>query len=197
MAFEMAGKPSTLLGHHRLLAPSAAVRVSPLCLGGMSFGEAWKDWMGSCDKKTTFEILDFFKQSGGNFIDTASNYQNEESERWIGEWMRERGNRDEMVIATKFTTAYKTYKSHDKIIQSNFCGNNAKAMRHSVHASLQKLQTDYIDLLWLHWWDYTTSIPEVMHALNDLVVNGKVIYLGVSDTPAWYEIVQLGRLSRN
>lgn len=185
MSFNFAGKPKSLLGYHRQLAPSAAVKVSPLCLGGMSFGEAWKNALGSCDKKTTYEILDFFKDNGGNFIDTASNYQDEESEIWIGDWMRERGIRDEMVVATKFTTAYTAYKGHDKIIQSNFGGNNAKGIKHSVDASLRKLQTDYIDLLWLHWWDYTTSIPELMHALNDLVVRGKVIYLGVSDTPAW------------
>lgn len=151
----------------------------------MSFGEAWKESLGSCDKKTTFEILDYFKDNGGNFIDTSPNYQDEESETWIGEWMKQRGVRDEMVLATKFTTAYRAYKGHDKIIQSNFGGNNAKSIRHSVDASLRNLQTDYIDLLWLHWWDYTTSIPELMHALNDLVVGGKVIYLGASDTPAW------------
>jgi aryl-alcohol dehydrogenase-like predicted oxidoreductase len=185
MAFPTAPKPKSLLGYHRQLAPSAAVRVSPLCLGGMSFGTAWADVMGSCDKKSTYELLDFFKDQGGNFIDTASNYQNEESEAWIGDWMQERGNRDEMVLATKFTTAYQAYKGYDKIIQSNFGGTGAKGMKHSVEASLKKLKTDYIDLLWMHWWDYTTSIPELMHALNDLVVNGKVIYLGVSDTPAW------------
>lgn len=185
MSFQAAPAPKSLLAVHRILSPTAAVRVSPLCLGAMSFGDAWAGTLGSCDKKTTFEILDFFKEKGGNFIDTASNYQNEQSEAWIGEWMKERGNRDEMVIATKFTTAYQSYKGHDKIIQSNFGGNGAKGMKHSVEASLKKLQTDTIDLLYVHWWDYMTSIPELMHALNDLVVSGKVIYLGVSDTPAW------------
>jgi aryl-alcohol dehydrogenase-like predicted oxidoreductase len=98
--------------------------------------------------------------------------------------VEERGCRDEMVVATKFTTGYKADKGN-KIIQSNFGGNNAKGMKHSVEASLKKLKTDYIDLLWVHWWDYSTSIEEVMYALNDLVVSGKVIYLGISDTPAW------------
>ena len=98
--------------------------------------------------------------------------------------MTERGCRDEMVVATKFTTGYKANKG-TKLIQSNFGGNNAKGMRHSVDASLKKLQTDYIDLLWVHWWDYSTSIEEVMYYLNDLVVAGKVLYLGISDTPAW------------
>lgn len=140
--------------------------------------------MGSVDKKQTFELLDYFYDQGGNFIDTASNYQYEQSETWIGEWMAERGVRDEMVVATKFTTGYKADKG-TKLIQSNFGGNNAKGMKHSVEASLKKLQTDYIDLLWVHWWDYSTSIEEVMYYLNDLVVSGKVIYLGISDTPAW------------
>lgn len=185
MSFPAAPPPKSLLGYHRLFSPSAAMRVSPLCLGGMSFGTAWSSTLGSCDKTTTFELLDFFKSQGGNFIDTASNYQNEESETWIGDWMRERGNRDEMVIATKFATAYQAYKGHEGMIQSNFGGNSAKGIRHSVEASLRKLGTGYVDLLWLHWWDYTTGIPEVMQTLNDLVVQGKVIYLGVSDTPAW------------
>lgn len=96
-----APKPKTHLGYHRILAPRAAVRVSPLCLGAMNFGEAWKGFMGECDKETTFGILDHFYESGGNFIDTANNYQNGESEKWIGEWMEERGVRDQMVIATK------------------------------------------------------------------------------------------------
>jgi aryl-alcohol dehydrogenase-like predicted oxidoreductase len=161
------------------------MRVSPLCLGGMSFGDAWSSMLGPCDKPATYAMLDHFKSSGGNFIDTASYYQDEQSETWIGDWMRDRSNRDEMVIATKFTTAYRAHKGYEGMIQSNFAGNNAKGVRLSVEASLAKLGTGYIDLLWLHCWDYTTGIPELMHALNDLVVAGKVIYLGVSDTPAW------------
>lgn len=184
MAFNTLPKPKSLLGYHRNLAPTAAVKVSPLCIGGMSFGTAWGQFMGSVPKVQTFELLDYFYEQGGNFLDTASNYQFEQSETWIGEWMAERGCRDEMVVATKYTTGYKSDKGN-KIIQSNFGGNNAKGMKHSVEASLKKLQTDYIDLLWVHWWDYSTSIEEVMYYLNDLVVSGKVIYLGISDTPAW------------
>jgi aryl-alcohol dehydrogenase-like predicted oxidoreductase len=101
MAFAAPSQPKTLLGYHRLLSPTAALKVSPLCLGGMNFGDAWKDFMGECDKKTSLEILDFFYESGGNFIDTANNYQNGESEMRIGEWMERRGIRDQMVIATK------------------------------------------------------------------------------------------------
>lgn len=124
---------------------------------------------------------------GGNFIDTASNYQNEESETWIGEWMKDRGCRDEMVIATKYTTGYRAYEVHQgkDVIQANYGGMNTKALKHSLEASLKKLQTDYLDVLYIHWWDYSTSIPELMQALNDQVQAGRVLYLGISDTPAW------------
>jgi aryl-alcohol dehydrogenase-like predicted oxidoreductase len=139
--------------------------------------------MGKCDKDTTFSILDFFFSQGGNFIDTASNYQDEESEKWIGEWMSSRKNRDQIVLATKFTTNWTTHAGLEGKIHANFGGNNKKSLRLSLDASLKKLQTDYIDLLYLHWWDFTTSIPEVMHSLDDMVKAGKILYLGVSDTP--------------
>jgi len=103
MSFIAPIKPVSLLGRHRLLSPSAAVRVSPLALGGMNFGNAWTDSLGECSKETAFEILDYFYKQGGNFIDTAINYQAGESEQWIGEWMEKHDIRDEMVIATKFT----------------------------------------------------------------------------------------------
>ncbi|EON60945.1 hypothetical protein W97_00155 [Coniosporium apollinis CBS 100218] len=184
MAFAPAPEPKSLLGYHRILAPTAGARVSPLCLGAMNFGDAWKEFMGECNKETTFAMLDFFYENGGNFIDTANNYQGEESETWIGDWMKERNNREEMFIATKFTTMYLSGKGGEKI-KSNFQGNHTKSLRVSLEASLKKLQTEYIDLLYLHWWDFTTSIEEVMQSLNQLVVNGKVLYLGISDTPAW------------
>lgn len=98
--------------------------------------------------------------------------------------MKARNNRDEMVIATKFTTGYRTVGAHEKI-KSNFQGNHNKSIKLSVNASLKKLQTDYIDLLYLHWWDFTTSIEELMNSLHALVLAGKVLYLGISDTPAW------------
>jgi len=150
----------------------------------MNFGDSGKKMMGECDKETSFEILDTFVSLGGNFIDTANVYQNEESEKWLGEWMTARDNRDQMVIATKYTSAWKSYHG-DKLIQSNFAGNNMKSLRVSVEDSLKKLQTEYIDLLYVHWWDYTTSVSELMQGLNDLVTSGKVLYLGISDTPAW------------
>lgn len=127
-------------------------------------------------------MLDYFVSQVGNFLDTGNDYQEGRSEMLVGEWMTSRDNRDEMVLATKYSTAYMAH--HRDKIQSNYGGNGAKSMRVSVEHSLRKLQTSYIDLLYIHWWDYTVSIPELMHSLNDLVVSGMVIYLAVSDTPA-------------
>lgn len=183
-ALPSAPSPVSPLGRYRLLSPTASVRVSPLCLGAMNFGDAWKDYMGACDQSTVEAILDFFFDQGGNFIDTANNYQFQESEKWIGEWMKRRGVRDQMVIATKYTTNFHAGPGHPPIM-ANSSGNGTKSLVTSVNASLQKLQTNYIDLLYVHWWDYSTSIPELMQSLNQLVTSGKVLYLGISDTPAW------------
>jgi aryl-alcohol dehydrogenase-like predicted oxidoreductase len=175
--------PESVLFRHRQLSPTANVRVSPLCLGAMNFGNAHKARMGECTKETTFEILDTFKSLGGNFVDTANGYQDGESETWLGEWMASRKCRDEMIIATKYSSAYRRHEKEK--IQSNFGGNGTKSLHVSVRNSLESLQTTYIDILYLHWWDYATSIPELMQSLNDLVTSGKVLYLGISDTPAW------------
>ncbi|KAH7394881.1 NADP-dependent oxidoreductase domain-containing protein [Phaeosphaeria sp. MPI-PUGE-AT-0046c] len=183
-AFGEAPVAKSLLDFQRVLSPTAGIRVSPLCLGAMNFGDAWVELMGKCDKKTTFEILDYFYEQGGNFIDTANNYQNEESELWLGEWMSTRKVRDSIVLATKFTTTFPG-PSNKPRQAANHAGNSTKSMRVSVEASLKKLQTEYIDLLYVHWWDFTTSVPELMQSLNQLVASGKVLYLGVSDTPAW------------
>jgi aryl-alcohol dehydrogenase-like predicted oxidoreductase len=147
MAFPPSAKPKSLLGYYRLLSPSAGVRVSPLCLGAMNFGDAWKGFMGECSKETSFGMLDYFYEQGGNFIDSANNYQNEESEKWIGEWMASKGNRDEIVLATKFTTGF----TKEAGIKSNTQGNHSKSLRVSVEASLKKLKTEYVDLLYVHW----------------------------------------------
>jgi len=141
--------------------------------------------MGECGKEDSFAVLDAFFDLGGNFIDTANAYQCEESEEWIGEWMEKKGNRDQMVIATKYTTGYRGHARDAEPLQSNFVGNSFKSMHISVNRSLKKMRTDYIDLLYVHWWDFTTSVEEVMHGLNALITAGKVLYLGVSDTPAW------------
>ncbi|THX81276.1 putative aryl-alcohol dehydrogenase Aad14 [Aureobasidium pullulans] len=182
--FEPAPEPATELGRLRILSSTAGVRVSPLQLGAMSIGDAWSSFMGSMDKKQSFALLDAFVEAGGNFIDTANNYQNEQSEQWLGEWMKERGNRDQMVIATKFTTDYKGY-ALGKGKAANHCGNHKRSLFMSVRDSLAKLQTDFIDILYLHWWDHTTSIEEIMDSLHILVEQGKVMYLGISDSPAW------------
>ncbi|KAL9130688.1 MAG: hypothetical protein Q9175_006959 [Cornicularia normoerica] len=175
-------KPKSLLDYHRVLAPTAGVRASPLCLGAMNFGEAWSGNLGECNKDTSFGMLDYFFENGGNFIDTANNYQNEETEKWLGEWMESRQNRDQIVLATKFTSPY---PSEPVKIKSNYLGNSSKSLRVSLEASLNKLQTRCIDLLYVHWWDFTTSVPEIMKALHHVVASGKVLYLGISDTPAW------------
>ncbi|PWY92856.1 sterigmatocystin biosynthesis dehydrogenase stcV [Aspergillus heteromorphus CBS 117.55] len=185
MAFAVAPKPKSLLGYHQVLSPTAGVKVSPLCLGCMNFGDAWSPFMGECNKEQSFAIMDTFYEHGGNFIDTANAYQDEQSEEWIGEWMKKRGNRDQMVIATKYTTGYRRAHVTTEPIQSNYVGNSVKSMHLSVNRSLQKLQTDYIDLLYVHWWDFTTSVEEVMHGLNTLISAGKVLYIGISDSPAW------------
>ncbi|KAJ6444489.1 aryl-alcohol dehydrogenase [Purpureocillium lavendulum] len=182
--FAPAPEPKTELGRYRILSSTAGIRVSPLQLGAMSVGNAWSSFMGSMDKKQSFKLLDYFAEAGGNFIDTANNYQEEQSEAWLGEWMAARKNRDQMVLATKYTTDYKSYalgKGH----APNHCGNSRRSLHMSVRDSLRKLQTDWIDILYVHWWDFTTSVKEIMDALHILVEQGKVLYLGVSDTPAW------------
>ncbi|KAK4174177.1 putative oxidoreductase [Triangularia setosa] len=182
--FTLAPPPKGPLARYRLLSPTAGVRVSPLCLGGLNFGTEWKALMGEMTQPQAFEILDFFYDSGGNFIDTANAYQKEQSEKWIGEWMVKRGNRDQMFISTKYSNNFRAGHGEHEIMAS-FVGNGTKSLHTSVHASLKKLQTDYIDLLFVHWYDYATSIPELMQSLNVFVNAGKVLYLGISDTPAW------------
>lgn len=177
-------EPPTELGRYRILSPKCGLRVSPLQLGSMSIGDAWSSFMGSMTKEQAFELLDAYYAAGGNFIDTANGYQDEQSEAWIGEWMVSRKNRDQLVIATKYTTEYKAHEL-GKGKTPNHCGNHKRSLHISVRDSLAKLQTDWIDILYLHWWDYTTSIEEVMNSLHILVEQGKVLYLGVSDTPAW------------
>ncbi|KAF5362670.1 hypothetical protein D9758_009637 [Tetrapyrgos nigripes] len=177
-------KPATNLGVLRVLSPRAGVRVSPLCLGAMSIGDKWDSYLGSMSKEDSFKLMDSFFDKGGNFIDTANSYQDEYSEKLIGEWMQSRGIRDQIVLATKYTTCYKVM---DPAIEqtSNFVGNNSKSMNVSIQDSLKKLRTDYVDIFYVHWWDFDTSIEEVMDGLHNLVVSEKVLYLGVSDTPAW------------
>ena len=142
-------KPTSPLGYHRILSPNASVKVSPLCLGGISIGGSWSEVFG--ENQDAQSLLDAFYALGGNFIDTSNVYNSEDSEKLIGEWMEKRGNRDQMVIATKYTAGYRAYNRENEPLQSNFVGNSAKSMHVSVRDSLKKLRTDYIDILYVHW----------------------------------------------
>jgi len=139
----------------------------------MTFGD---DWGWGAPKDDSQKMFDLFVEAGGNFIDTANNYTNGTSEKFVGEFIK--ADRDHFVLATKYTLS-------ERDTDPNFGGNHRKNMRRSVEGSLQRLGTDHIDLLWLHMWDGMTPVEEVMRALDDLVRAGKVSYVGISDTPAW------------
>lgn len=177
--------PTTKLGLHQVLSTNAGVRVSPLCLGGMSLGTAFADFMGSMSKDQVFALLDEFQSLGGNFIDVANNYQDGQSESWVGEWMASRKNRESVVLATKYGFNLVDRVKHRGPMTNNQWGNHRRSLHASLRRSLERLQTDFVDILYVHFWDYTTSIPELMNSLHALVEQGKVLYLGISDTPAW------------
>ncbi|KAJ8075319.1 putative aryl-alcohol dehydrogenase aad14 [Marasmius tenuissimus] len=174
--------PPSKLGIYRVLSSRAGVHVSPLCLGAMSIGDKWGSFMGVMDKDSSFKLLDAYFDKGvkkkARKSLSASRQKNVESETKSSLPPR-------LAVALDLFTSL--YKRRDPTVSHkvNYCGNNAKSMHVSVHASLKKLRTDYIDLLYVHWWDYETSIEEVMDSLHNLVVQGKVLYLGISDTPAW------------
>jgi aryl-alcohol dehydrogenase-like predicted oxidoreductase len=151
----------------------SGLRVSEICLGTMSFGDAWGF---GADETISGEIIAAYADAGGNFIDTANKYHEGHTEEIVGNHIK--SARDRWVLATKYTLAM-----HPG--DPNGAGNSRKNMVRSVEASLQRLRTDYIDLLWVHAWDFTTPIDEVMRGLDDLVRAGKVLYVGVSDAPAW------------
>jgi aryl-alcohol dehydrogenase-like predicted oxidoreductase len=140
----------------------------------MTFGEEW-GWGAARDEAK--KIYDAYRDAGGNFIDTANLYTNGASERLVGEFME--GHREEIVLATKYSNALPGK-------DPNAAGNQRKNMMQSVEASLKRLKTDYIDLYWLHIWDAVTPVEEVMRAFDDLVREGKILYAGVSDAPAWW-----------
>jgi aryl-alcohol dehydrogenase-like predicted oxidoreductase len=163
---------SLRLDHYRLLGRSG-LRVSPLCLGTMTFGT---DWGWGADEAASRAIFDAYGGRGGNFIDTANFYTKGTSERLVGRFVA--GQRDRFVLASKYTL---NMNQGDP----NAGGNHRKCMVRAVEASLERLATDYIDLYWLHVWDDTTPVDEVMRGLDDLVRAGKILYVAVSDTPAW------------
>src|SRR5476649_119221 len=155
---------------------NSGLRVSPFCLGAMTFGEDW-GWGSSLAESEA--IMARFMERGGNFIDTANVYTKGHSERIIGDYFKKNlGLRNRMVVATKFTA--NMYAG-----DPNGGGANYKTIITSCEESLKRLQTDYIDLYWMHAWDKFTPIEETMRALNNLVNSGKVRYIGFSDAPAW------------
>ena len=162
----------TTLSSYRLLGRSG-LRVSPLALGTMTFGT---DWNWGADETQARRIFDTYVERGGNFIDTANRYTEGTSERFVGAFAK--GRRDSLVLATKYTLPMRPGAA-------NSGGNHRKAMVRSLEDSLKRLGTDYVDLFYLHAWDFTTPVEEIMRAFDDLVRAGKVLYLGLSDIPAW------------
>ncbi|MBS1975904.1 MAG: aldo/keto reductase [Bacteroidetes bacterium] len=152
---------------------NTGLRVSELCFGTMGFGTEW-GW-GS-DKEESRKIFDTFANADGNFFDTANRYTEGTSEKFLGEFIA--SDRDHFVIATKYTLK-------DRNGDLNFAGNHRKNLMRSVRDSLKRLNTEYIDILWMHAWDLMTPVDEIMRGFDDLVSRGLVHYIGVSDTPAW------------
>ncbi|NUS42346.1 MAG: aldo/keto reductase [Mycobacteriaceae bacterium] len=160
------------LDTYRTLGRSG-LRVSPLALGTMTFGTSW-GW-GS-DRDEARKVFDIYVERGGNFIDTASMYTGGESEQLLGEFTAD--NREALVLATKYTMLRNP-------ADPNSGGNHRKSLTGAVEASLRNLRTDYIDVLYLHAWDFLTPVEEVLRGLDDVVRAGKVLYVAISDTPAW------------
>jgi aryl-alcohol dehydrogenase-like predicted oxidoreductase len=160
------------LDHYRLLGRSG-LRVSPIALGTMTFGT---DWGWGADASESRKQLELYAGRGGNFLDTANFYTEGTSEKFLGEFLV--GQRDQFVVATKYTL---NLRDGDP----NAGGNHRKSLVQNLDASLKRLQTDYIDLLWVHMDDGITPLEETMRALDDVVRQGKVLYVGISDMPAW------------
>jgi aryl-alcohol dehydrogenase-like predicted oxidoreductase len=156
-----------------LILGTSGIRVSQMCLGTMTFGSAW-GW--GADEAACRQIYAAYRDAGGNFIDTANLYTEGESETITGRLIA--GERDDIVLATKFGLAA------DKE-NPNSGGGSRKSLRRSVETSLRRLGTDYLDLLWVHAWDPETPAEATLRALDDLVRAGKVLAIGISNTPAW------------
>ncbi|QKG18623.1 aldo/keto reductase [Actinomadura verrucosospora] len=163
---------SLTLDTYRLLGRSG-LRVSPLALGTATFGTEWGWGAGRDDAR---KLFDLYVERGGNFIDTASTYTNGSSERMLGEFTRD--DRESLVLATKYTTQRRPG-------DPNSGGAHRKSLFASVEASLRQLNTDYIDLLFLHVWDFMTPVEEILRGMDDLVRQGKVLYVAMSNAPAW------------
>lgn len=158
--------------NYRLFGRSG-LRVSELALGTMTFGT---DWGWGADRDECRKLFDRYAEAGGNFLDTANNYTGGTSERIVGELVA--ADRDHFVVATKYSLSTRPE-------DPNAGGNHRKNLVRAVEASLERLGTGYLDLLWVHMWDGMTPVDEVARALDDLVRAGKVLYVGCSDAPAW------------
>lgn len=169
----------TRLDEYQLLGRSG-LRVSPLCLGTMTFGT---DWGWGSDKETSRAILDTYAERGGNFLDTSNYYTDGTSETFLGEFLE--GRRDWFVLGTK-------YSLNVRQGDPNAGGNHRKNMVQAIEGSLKRLRTDRVDIYWLHAWDFSTPVDELMRGLDDLVRQGKIGYIAVSDTPAW-KVAQLNQ----
>lgn len=156
-----------------LLLGNSGLRVSELCLGTMTFGTEWGFGASYEESKRQFDL---FANAGGNFIDTANRYTEGVSEKYVGDFIQQ--DRGHFVVATKYTL----FEQKDSINQA---GNHRKNMVQTVEQSLKRLKTDYLDVLYVHMWDFTTPEQEVMRSLEYLVQQGKVLHIAVSDTPAW------------
>jgi aryl-alcohol dehydrogenase-like predicted oxidoreductase len=151
----------------------SGLRVSEAFLGTMGFGN---DWGWGAPPEECRKMFEAYAGADGNVIDTANRYTEGSSERIVGELVG--GQRDRFVVATKYTLSMNGS-------DPNAAGNHRKNLRQSVEASLRRMNTDYIDLLWVHIWDPNTPVEETMRALDDVVRAGKVLYVGISDAPAW------------
>ncbi|KAF6757772.1 NADP-dependent oxidoreductase domain-containing protein [Ephemerocybe angulata] len=211
--------PKSKLGNYRKFCTLAGVHVSPIILGGMSIGDKWGDYgMGAMNKEDSFKLLDAYYDLGGNFIDTANFYQEGSSEQFIGEWAEAKGIREQLFIATKYSA---NPRARDPSVEQKvlYGGTNAKSMHNSLTQSLKNLRTDYIDLFYVHWWDYDTTIEELMQALHCtchcsqsslprtcisqvLSLSHKLTYhfpsveQGISDAPAWV-VAQANQYARD
>lgn len=151
----------------------SGLRISELCLGTMNFGD--QQFLG-IDKAASRTIFDAFVDAGGNYIDTANNYTDGVSEQYVGEFIRH--DRDRFVVSTKYSGV-----TADN--DANAFGNARKNMVRAVERSLKALNTDYIDIYWVHNWDFMTPAQEITRGLNDLVSSGKILYFGLSNAPSW------------
>ncbi|AKS35833.1 aldo/keto reductase [Mycolicibacterium goodii] len=163
---------SLTLDTYRLLGRSG-LRVSPLALGTATFGT---DWGWGADRDEARKLFDLYVDRGGQFIDTANTYTDGSSERLLGEFIRD--TRESLVLATKYTTQRRPG-------DPNSAGASRKSLVTSVEASLRRLRTDYLDLLFLHVWDFSTPVEEILRGMDDLVRQGKILYVGISNAPAW------------